>query len=225
LAAAALGSGPGAGSHRPGYTDIPSNILREHARHLDQVIEFAATSADWPEAARFTYVIEQAWSALYFLEHRPASAVEQLVRLLRGGQVELTALLGNETAELCGHEELVRLLYPAFRVKRRYGVPVETAELNDIPRGVGLLRLAGSGIKYFSPGIKTTSVVLKVHPMGRGGRAAARVPGAFWWQAQDGQRVLAWAPRRRDRSLPVGLRADRTDLAAYQPHRWARLRP
>jgi hypothetical protein len=187
------------GSHHDlGYTDIPSNILREHASHLDQVIAYAEESSDWPEEARFRYVIEQAWSALYFVEHRPASAVNQLVRLLRTGQVELTALLGNETSELCGHEEQVRLLYPAYRLKRRYGVPITTAELNDIP-GVswGLLKiLAGSGIKYFSPGIQDYFAWwFKVHPMWDESQVLPRdVPGAFWWQAQDGQRVLAWYP-------------------------------
>ncbi|MEP7355621.1 MAG: glycosyl hydrolase-related protein, partial [Anaerolineales bacterium] len=112
--------------------------------------------------------------------------------------VELTALLGNETSELCGHEELVRLLYPAFRFKRRYGVPIQTAELNDIP-GVawGLIKvLAGSGIKYFSPGIQDYFAWwFKVHPMWDEAAVLPRdVPGAFWWQAQDGQRVLAWSP-------------------------------
>ena len=187
------------GSHHDlGYTDIPSNILREHASHLDQVIAYAEESADWPEEARFRYVVEQAWSALYFVEHRPASAVGQLVRLLRAGQVEITALLGNEISELCGHEEQVRLLYPAFRFKRRYGVPIQTAELNDIP-GVswGLLKvLAGSGIKYFSPGIQDYfSWWFKVHPWWDEAEVLPRdVPGAFWWQAQDGSRVLAWYP-------------------------------
>lgn len=209
------------GSHHDlGYTDIPSNILREHARHLDQVLALAAASADWLAEARFTYVIEQAWSALYFMEHRPAAAVEQLVRLLRSGQVELTALLGNETSELCGHEELVRLLYPAFRVKRRYGVPIETAELNDIP-GVawGLLKvLAGSGIKYFSPGIQDYfGWWFKVHPMWDEAAVLPRdVPGAFWWQTQDGQRVLAWYPGGAIESLYLWDYAQtETDLAAY----------
>jgi hypothetical protein len=226
------------GSHHDlGYTDIPSNVLREHAGHLDQVIAFAEESADWPEEARFRWVAEQAWSVLYFMEHRPASAVERLVRLLRTGHVEVTALLGNETSELCGHEQQVRLLYPAFRLKRRYGVPITTAELNDIP-GVswGLIKvLAGSGIKYFSPGIQDYfSWWFKVHPWWDEAAVLPRdLPGAFWWRAQDGNRVLAWYPggtiegpylwdyAQMERDLPAYL--GRVSQGGY-PHDLIRLR-
>lgn len=48
------------GSHHDlGYTDIPSNVLREHDQYLDQVIELCERTADWPEDSRFRYVVEQ----------------------------------------------------------------------------------------------------------------------------------------------------------------------
>ncbi len=45
----------------------------------------------------------------------------------------MTALFANEITELCGHEELVRLLYPSFELKRRFGIDITVAEHNDIP--------------------------------------------------------------------------------------------
>jgi len=185
------------GSHHDlGYTDLPSNVLREHDRFLDDVVRFCEETADWPEESRFRYVIEQGWSVLHYIEHRPPDAVERLIRLMREGRIEVTALFGNETSELCGHEEQIRLLYPSFRLKRRFGIPIRTAELNDIP-GVswGLASvLAGTGIRYFAPAIPDYFAWgFQVHPFWDEESVLPRdMIGAFWWEGPDGQRVLFW---------------------------------
>lgn len=185
------------GSHHDlGYTDLPSNVLREHDRFLDEILRYCEETADWPEESRFRYVVEQGWSVLHFIEHRPPDVVERLVRLMREGRIEVTALFGNETTELCGHEEQIRLLYPSFRLKRRFGIPIRTAELNDIP-GVswGLASvLAGAGIRYFAPAIPDYFAWgFRVHPFWDEEAILPRdMSGAFWWEGPDGQRVLFW---------------------------------
>ncbi len=186
-----------ASHHDLGYSDLPANVLRDQDRFLDDIVRWCEETADWPEDSRFRYVIEQGWSVLHYLEHRPPEMGERLLRLLRTGQVELTALFANETSELCGHEEQIRLLYPSFQLKRRYGVPITTAELNDVPGlAWGLVSvLAGAGIRYFAPDIpdyfgwgsnrlRTFWDEQAVLPRD--------LPGAFWWEGPDGQRVLLW---------------------------------
>ncbi len=186
--------------HDLGYTDLPSNVLREHDRFLDDVIDFCAQTADWPDDSRFRYTIEQGWSVLHYLEHRPPAATRRLTQLLRAGRVEVTALFGNETSELCGHEEQIRLLYPSFRIKRRFGAPIRTAELNDVPGlSWGLVSvLAGAGIRYFAPRIPDYfSWGFKVHPFWDEAAVLPRdLPGAFWWEGIDGSRVLFWYGHR-----------------------------
>lgn len=185
------------GSHHDlGYTDLPSNLLREHDSFLDDVVRWCEETADWPEESRFRYVVEQGWSVLHFIEHRPPEVVERLARLMQEGRIEVTALLGNETSELCGPEEQIRLLYPAFRLKRRFGIPIRSAELNDVPGlSWGLVSvLAGSGIRYFAPGIPDYfSWGYKVHCFWDEEAVLPRdLPGAFWWQGPDESRVLFW---------------------------------
>ena len=180
-----------------GYTDLQSNLYREHDGFIDDVVRTCQETADWPEESKFRYVIEQSWPVLHYLEHRPPEAGEQLARLIHEGRVEVNAFLGNETSELCGHEEQIRLVYPSFRLKQRFGVPIRTAELNDVP-GVswGLVSvLAGSGIRYFSPRLPSyfSWGTNKVHPFWD---EEAVLPtdssGAFWWEGPDGSRVLLW---------------------------------
>ena len=185
------------GSHHDlGYTDLPSNVLREHDGHLDKVLDFCDETADWPEESRFRYVAEQAWSVLHYLEHRPAEKTQRLLRLMREGRIEVTATLGNQVCGLCSHEELIRLLYPSFRLKRRFGVPITSAELNDIPGfSWGLASvLSGSGVRYFAPGIQDYFAWgRKVRPNWDEQAVIARdMLGAFWWEGPDGSRVLLW---------------------------------
>lgn len=186
--------------HDLGYTDIPSNVLREYDDHFDQVLRFCAETAPWPETdARFRFQCEQAWSLLHWIEHRPPEAVEQMIGFVKKGQIEVTALFGNMTLELCGHEEMIRLLYPAFALKHRYGIPITSAEHNDIPGFAwGLASvLAGAGIRYFSPGIPLWYFgegEERVHPLWDTTAALPlTIPAACWWEGPDGQKVLLWS--------------------------------
>jgi hypothetical protein len=184
--------------HDVGYTDLASNVIPEHARHLDQVIEFAAATKDYPDDAQFRMIIEQAWSIDHYLKTAPPARAAAMIDLMRTGRVELTALFGNMTTEICGHETLARCLYHAFRLKRLYGIPIISAEHNDIPGfswGLSTV-LTEAGIKLFSPEIP------QYYHWGQTGNVRSfwdqkaifgyDGPGAFWWQAPSGKRVLFW---------------------------------
>jgi hypothetical protein len=186
--------------HDMGYTDLPSNVLREYDGFMDQVLRYCEETERWPdEGARFRYQCEQAWSAVHYLENRPHEVAERLAHYVENGQVEVTALFGNQTLELCSTEELVRLLYPAFRLKREYGISVTSAEHNDIPGfpwGLASV-LAGAGVRYFSPGVPLWYFgegEERVHPLWDTKEALPlEVPAACWWEGPDGARVLLWS--------------------------------
>ena len=182
--------------HDMGYTDLPSNVMEEYDGFIDQALDFCEETASWPEVeARFRYQLEQAWSLVHYLEHRPPEAIERLKRFVKAGQIEVTALFGNQTLELCSHEELVRLLYPALRLRREWGIEVESAKHNDIPGFAwGLASvLAGADVRAFSPGIPVW-YFNGVHPLWDTAEAIPLdIPAACWWEGPDGQRVLLWS--------------------------------
>ncbi len=185
--------------HDVGYTDLPSRVIRLHDEYLNQAIDLAAATRRFPEESQFRITVEQAWSVDHFVRHARPERVAKLVKLMRSGHVEITALFGNMTTEICGHEALIRTFYHAFNLKRRFGIPIVSANHNDIT-GVswGLCRvLADVGIRIFCPGIPRwyyypidgTSMNSfwdehAIFPTG--------TPGAFWWEAPDGKRVLFW---------------------------------
>lgn len=185
--------------HDVGYTDLASHVIPEHDHWLDATIEMAAATRDFPEEARFRAVIEQSWSIDHYLRHASPARTAAMLDLLRCGDLELTSLFGNLTTELCGHETLARSVYHAFRLKREHGIPVVSAEHNDIPGfSWGLSQvLTEAGIRIFCPGLP------KYYNWGAPGApsfwdeaaifGADGMPGAFWWEAPSGKRILFWS--------------------------------
>ncbi len=184
--------------HDLGYTDLPTNVLREYDGFYDEILRFCKETEDWPDESKFRYVVEQFWSLQHFIENRPKKMVDKLIKYIREGRIELTALFGNQTTELCGHEELIRLMYPSFDLKRKYGIKVCSAGLNDIPGlswGLATV-LPGAGVKYFAAGIPTWYFgrdEKKVHPFWDESKVLPlSIPGAFRWEGIDGAQMLFW---------------------------------
>ena len=141
--------------HDPGYTDLPSNVLNVQRQNLIEAMEYAENTDSYPEDAKFRIVIEQMWSLSYFLKTASPEQCEKMIGLLQSSRFEMTALFGNMTTEICGHETLIRAAYHSAELARRYGIPLVSAEHNDIP-GIswGLSRvLTDIGVKIFCPGL------------------------------------------------------------------------
>lgn len=182
--------------HDFGYTDIPSNVLREMAGYLDDCLLYCRQTDDFPGESRFRYTIEQGWSLLWWIKNRPENKVQEMMERIREGRIEVNALVGNQTTELHSSEELIRALYPVFALKRQYGINIATAEHNDIPGiswGVAEA-LSGAGIRYFAPGLpdyfrwgQQYHTFWDEEAVVPGGR-----PHAFWWESLSGKRLLFW---------------------------------
>lgn len=186
--------------HDPGYTDLPSNVLREYCGFYDDILRFCTETDHFPDESRFRYTIEQGWSLLHYLDHRPPEVREEMMRRIREGRIEVNAFLGNQVTELQGPEEMVRMLYPVFELKRKYGIPVTTAEHNDVPGiswGVAAA-MAGSGIRYFAPALPDYfRWGEKYHTFWDERKIAPNdVSSVFFWEAPDGERILFYYGRQ-----------------------------
>ncbi len=185
--------------HDAGYTDLFANVLREHDQFLDSILDMADSTRDFPDDAQFRLVVEQAWSIHHFLHHAPADKVARMESLLKSGHVEVTALFGNMTTHVCGHETLLRTLYPAFELRRKLGIPIVSAEHNDVPGvswGVAEALIA-AGVRIFLPDFPHYwdwgNFGLQGFWDEAGLFGKAGVPGPIWWEAPSGRRLLLWA--------------------------------
>ncbi|MHC4567656.1 MAG: glycoside hydrolase family 38 N-terminal domain-containing protein, partial [Planctomycetota bacterium] len=183
--------------HDLGYTDTIENVLNRYAGFYDDVLKFCRETDDWPDEAKYRYTAEGAWAMQHFVETRGAESIKELGEYVKQGRIEIGALMGNEISGICSHEELVRLMYPSFRMAHRFEGRILTGSITDVPGlswGLPTI-MAGAGVKYFFAGLPTyfewgrndihtfwdESAVL------RRGR-----PEAFRWQGPDGESVLVY---------------------------------
>ncbi len=194
--------------HDLGFTDEIENILIKHDNFYDDVLRFCEETNDFPKESKYRYTAEQAWSIQHFIENRSHEIIEKLKKYIKEGRIETHAFLGNEITGLCGHEELIRLMYPAFRLKREYGITIGVGSITDVPGlswGIPTV-LAGAGVKYFYGGMPNYGVFFKedeaAYYLDKDGNDIhlfwdesvmlphGRQPEAFRWEGPDGESVL-----------------------------------
>jgi hypothetical protein len=173
--------------------------------HLD---EMARTDGE-PEASRDRYTMTVTNEALAFLERYPGRR-DELVRRLREGRITLSPFLSNTLWGGQSEEAFLRSLYPARRLERAWGVPIDVAhhtELPSLPWGVATL-LAGAGVRWLA-------VPFLEYDTDWGG---LEVPPLFVLEGPDGGRVRvaldAWASRRHNYTQGRALLEDPKRIAA-----------
>ena len=173
--------------------------------HLD---EMTRTDGE-REGNRDRYTMAVTNEALAFLEHYPARRGE-LIRRLREGRMTLSPFLDNALWGWQSEEAFLRSLYPARRLEREWGVPIEVAhhtELPSLPWGVASL-LAGAGVRWLA-------VPFLDYDTEWGG---LEVPPLFVLEGPDGGRVRvvldAWASRRYGYTQGRALLDDPKRIAA-----------
>jgi hypothetical protein len=171
-----------------GYTDPQGTVLAEGRSYLDACLELARATDDWPEEAQFRWSVEGLSSFEQWTASRTPRQVEDFVRRVREGRLELTALPFNLHTETCSTDELHELLRSARDVSARYDLPIVTAMQTDVPGQVAGLPdvLVANGIKYLSVAHNWAGRAVP-HLVG-----GANLPRLFRWRASDGRSVLVW---------------------------------
>ncbi len=173
--------------------------------HLDAM---ARTDGE-PEWNRDRYTMAVTNEALAFLEHYPERK-DELVRRLREGRITLSPFLNNTLWGWQSEEAFLRSLYPARRLERAWGVPIDVAhhtELPSLPWGAATL-LAGAGVRWLA-------VPFLDYDTEWGG---LEVPPLFVLEGPDGGRVRvvldAWASRRHNYTQGRALLEDPKRIGA-----------
>lgn len=158
-----------------GYTDLIPEVERVWCQGMDMAISAAAKGLKW--------TLEGSLLFDTYTRHRKPERVAELVRLIREGKIEVASLYTNIEQENAGPEELIRANYYANdTIRRRYGVSSKTAMLSDITGLTwGLPRaLSGAGVCYLLYGPGAYKELL----------GESKLPHLFYFQSQDGSRVL-----------------------------------
>ncbi|MGI5919908.1 MAG: glycosyl hydrolase-related protein [Christensenellales bacterium] len=181
-----------------GYTDIPSETIEESGRWLKNALDDMDRRSDYPPDATYRIVVEQSYALYAFLRQATAEDRARMMGRIRCGDVEVTALWGNLISELLSPEEMLRAMYPSQAIARETGVPIVSAEHNDIT-GFSwgyCTALTEAGVAFFAPGLpqyyswggNELTSFWDVNAL-----FGSDMPGAFWWESPQGKRLLFWS--------------------------------
>lgn len=188
--------------HDIGYTKSMDDVLCDYFSYYDDILSFLDKTSSFPDEAKYRYTVESSITFLHYLENRPKEILERYLKYLHEGRMEVSAFYCNIIDGNADREEMIRLMYPSFALKRKFGVPITSASIVDIPGLSGSIPalLAGSGIKYFFAGIPGYFRWNKPgYPLPKNDfwdeqavLGPAGRPAAFRWQAPDGSSVLVY---------------------------------
>lgn len=170
-----------------GYTHHQDAVADRQVANLQAGLAEAARTAEYPAGARFVWNVEVSWAADLFLRQGNATAERALAAAVQAGRVALHGFYLNTLTGLSRPEELVRTFRHAVQLGERFGAPVDTAMISDIPGHTwGLVpALAQAGVRYLS------TCPNFFDRIGTAQLASADQP--FWWLGPDGHaRVLVW---------------------------------
>ncbi|MBI2061172.1 MAG: hypothetical protein HYT87_15640 [Nitrospirae bacterium] len=139
-----------------GFTQSQAKVLAKQKNNLRIALDLIDQTNDWPEGSKFKYLIETSWPAIEFMKD-PAVAQsdkDRLVNALLAGRMEMGAFYINHQNRFLDGEALLRsvsLTKDAF--KEPFGVPIDTAIIDDVCDGSGVLNiLTQHRVKYFMLG-------------------------------------------------------------------------
>ena len=178
-----------------GYTDFQERVIDLHNDNMSLALELCK---DYPD---FKWNTEAAWVQDNYLSMMPDDRKAEFVKWAAEGRIGCQAIYGNMLTGICSHESLIRDLYYAHEMSKKYGIPYDIAMSSDVPTQVWTLPtvLAGAGIKYFSAGLNLTR-----------GNSFNRLfdKSPFYWQGPDGSKVLAWLSPGYAYAANLGLNSD-----------------
>ncbi|MCO6449515.1 MAG: hypothetical protein J5I90_01890 [Caldilineales bacterium] len=165
-----------------GYTDYQETVFRQLLGFIDDAVELGEATADYPPEARFKWTCEVTPFVEMYLRERPSSQVDRFLELHRRGQMAVAGMAYHWTP-LLSTAGMIRSLYPAMRLRRDYGLQIETAMQCDVDGASWLWAdlLPAAGFKAFTMSIN----------MYRGRRPEPDL-NAFWWKGPGGGKLLSF---------------------------------
>lgn len=159
-----------------GFTKSQTEVLTDHIRYIDYVVEYCERTENEPEELKFKWLCEATWPVIEYINNRPKEQVERFIKYIKNGQIEITGMFFN-MSEMIDENSLKTFLEPIHQL-RALDIPVKTAMQNDVNGIAWCLAdyMPDLGIHYFS--------------MGQNDHRALRpfeCPTVFKWESPSGK--------------------------------------
>ena len=165
-----------------GYTDHPMVTRLRQMQYLDIAIDAVLATANKEESEKFYWTVEAGHTIDDWWRDAPQVRRNDLIRAIRTGQLEVTALAMNQTPLMNAKQwDLMTLKWLPEEVRDAAEIKVGMQnDVNGCPRA-GALQMLDNDVPFLWMSIN-----------GFNGGAPFRQPSAFWWKMPDGRKLFVW---------------------------------
>ena len=192
-----------------GYSDFQAKVAAIQSRTIGEAMDM---TAEHPE---FRFSLDGEWDLQQYLDTRSEVQQQRAIEAIKTKQLFVPAQYANLLTGIASTETLIRSLYPSANFSRKYGTPLDYANITDVPSYSWSYAsiLAAAGIPYFVAGSDNyrAPVLLQGH---------LNENSPTWWVGPDGKKVLLWYSRHYMHmqmlfGLPPVLSAGRDTLPLF----------
>jgi alpha-mannosidase len=170
-----------------GYTNIQDEVKKIQWQHLEDAINLAEKTSNYPPGAQFQWNAEVLWAVDSYLTSADSQKRQSLIDAIQKKQIGIDGLYANMLTGLCSPEEWIWLAEVVNKINTTCGIKINSAMISDIPGWSWSLpiMLAHSGIKYLSCGINQGDRI--------GSIRSELGDKPFYWISPSGkEKVLTW---------------------------------
>lgn len=196
-----------------GYTHPQPVVLELHRRFIDEALDIAERTADYPDDAKFRWTCEVTGITVDWWKHASNADRDRFLAAVKRGQFEVAGM-GWHMTPLMDHSMVIDVLKP-LKFFRDLGIPVRSAmntDVNGLPWGVVDALL--------DHGITGISMAINEHY----GHALKPWPRAFNWQAPGGRTITTYngfiygVTSDRILKVPVDMEEARVRVPKWTQH-------
>lgn len=184
-----------------GYTRPQTDILAEHVRFIDYVLDYCDATDNYPDESKFRWTCEGTWAVQEFLKSRPQSQIDRLISRIKEGRIELTAMYFNFD-EMPDEQTLAASLAPLKQFKKLGLNQIQVATQNDV-NGIGWCFnefFPEIGVKYLTMGVNLHKALPPFD-----------MPTYFWWTSPSGKKILAYYGEHYMHGNSLGINVNNFD--------------
>ncbi|WP_426585868.1 glycoside hydrolase family 38 C-terminal domain-containing protein [Mucilaginibacter sp. R-33] len=169
-----------------GYTNTQAKVLKLHMDNIDEAIDLAKKTANYPVEARYKWTTEAIWAVDNYLKAADEAKKERFWDAVKKGWINLDGAYGNINTSMTDSYQLMQMFAKSQKLAKTHGVEIHSMFQGDVPGASWGLAAQSeqTGIKYFLSGPNASDRI---------GNLAKWQDKPFYWISPSGkQKLLFW---------------------------------
>ncbi|WPU92687.1 glycoside hydrolase family 38 C-terminal domain-containing protein [Mucilaginibacter sabulilitoris] len=169
-----------------GYTNTQAKVLKLHIDNIDESIDLAEKTQNYPAEARFKWTTEAIWVVDNYLKLASPEKKIRFWNAVKKGWINLDGAYGNINTSMTDSRQLMQMFAKSQKLAREQDITINSMFQGDVPGASwGLAAQAEqTGIKYFLSGPNASDRI---------GNLAKWQDKPFYWVSPSGkQKLLFW---------------------------------